>query len=63
MLTWHLDDGVLCHTCHGDGILDDTLGLNGSLMFGCLNPYFLWHDNTWTFFTPLVVDDVVDTLA
>ena len=33
MMIWHLDDGVLGHTCHGDGVLDDTLGLDGYLMF------------------------------
>ena len=25
MMTWHLDDGVLGHTCHGDGVLDEAL--------------------------------------
>ena len=25
MMIWHLDDGVLGHTCHGDGVLDEAL--------------------------------------
>ena len=25
IMIWHLDDGVLGHTCHGDGVLDEAL--------------------------------------
>ena len=41
MMIWHLDDGVLGHTCHGDGVLDEALWLATPLVLMMWWKHFL----------------------